>query len=176
MKGQIAKMENIKNIILIGMPGAGKSTLGVLLAKTLGMGFLDTDIVIQQREGRVLQDIIDRDGTDAFLLCEERAILSVEPHGCVVATGGSAVYSEKAMEHLSQAGLTVYLRTPYEEISRRLRDISTRGVVLKNGASLRQTYDERAPLYEKYADLTVDCTEQSMESSLNDIVKKVRTL
>lgn len=163
-----------KNIILIGMPGAGKSTLGVLLAKALGMGFLDTDIVIQQREGRVLQEIIDREGTEAFLLCEERAICSVEPQGCVVATGGSAVYSEKAMAHLARAGVTVYLRTPYEEISRRLRDISTRGVVLKNGATLRETYDERAPLYGKYADVTVDCSEESMERSLGEIIKKVR--
>ena len=165
-----------KNIVLIGMPGSGKSTLGVLLAKALGLGFLDTDIVIQQREGRMLQDIIDRDGTDAFLLCEERAICSVEPHGCVVATGGSAVYSAKAMEHLGRTGLVVYLRTPYEEISRRLRDISTRGVVLKNGATLRQTYYERAPLYEKYAHLAVDCSEESLETTLNEMVKKIRTL
>ncbi len=164
-----------KNIILIGMPGAGKSTLGVLLAKALGMGFLDTDIVIQQREGCILQDILDREGTDVFLLCEESAICSVEPHGYVVATGGSAVYSEKAMAHLARAGVIVYLRTPYEEISRRLRDISTRGVVLKNGATLRQTYDERAPLYERYADITVDCAEESMEQSLDEIIKKIRT-
>lgn len=162
------------NIILIGMPGAGKSTLGVLLAKALGLGFLDTDIVIQQREGRVLQDIIDRDGTDAFLECENRAICSVDARGCVVATGGSAVYSAEAMEHLRHGGTIVYLRAPYAEISRRLRDISSRGVVLKNGADLRQTYDERCPLYEKYADVTVDCSEQSMESSLNEIIKKLR--
>lgn len=170
------KIERTKNIILIGMPGAGKSSLGVLLAKALGMGFMDTDIVIQQREGRVLQDIIDRDGTDAFLACEERAICSVEAHGCVVATGGSAVYSDRAMEHLRRGGTTVYLRTPYEEISRRLRDISTRGVVLKNGATLRQTYDERAPLYEKYADITADCSGGSVERSLDEIIKKLRQL
>ena len=164
------------NIVLIGMPGAGKSTLGVLLAKALGMGFLDTDIVIQQREGRVLQDIIDRDGVDVFLNCEQRAICSVDVYSCVVATGGSAVYSDEAMHHLSRNGTIVFLRAPYEEISRRLRDISTRGVVLKNGADLRQTYDERAPLYEKYADITVDCSEESMESSLNEIIKKLRPL
>lgn len=165
-----------KNIILIGMPGAGKSTLGVLLAKALGMGFLDTDIVIQQREGRVLQDILDREGTEAFLECEESAICSVEPHGYVVATGGSAVYSEKAMAHLARAGVIVYLRTPYEEIRRRLRDIRGRGVVLKNGATLRQTYDERVPLYEKYADISVDCAEESMEQSLNELIEKIRAL
>ena len=146
------------NIILIGMPGAGKS-----------MGFLDTDIVIQQREGRVLQDIIDRDGVDVFLNCEQRAICSVDVYSCVVATGGSAVYSDEAMHHLSRNGTIVFLRAPYEEISRRLRDISTR-------ADLRQTYDERAPLYEKYADITVDCSEESMESSLNEIIKKLRPL
>ena len=143
------------NIILIGMPGCGKSTVGVVLAKVLGMHFCDTDIVIQQNEGRKLQEIIDEDGNDAFLECEERALASLEIDGAVIATGGSAVYSEKAMSHLKENGKVVYLKVSESEIERRLADFAARGVAIKDGMTVKDLYNERIPLYEKYADITV---------------------
>lgn len=143
------------NIILIGMPGCGKSTVGVVLAKVMGMHFCDTDIVIQQREGRKLQEIINSDGNDAFLVCEENALLSLDIDDTVVATGGSAVYSDEAMQHLKKSGKVVYLKVSEEEIERRLADFAARGVAIKDGMTVRDLYNERIPLYEKYADITV---------------------
>lgn len=143
------------NIILIGMPGCGKSTVGVVLAKVMGMHFCDTDIVIQQREGRKLQDIINSDGNDAFLVCEENALLSLDIDDTVIATGGSAIYSDAAMQHLKKTGKVVYLKVSEEEIERRLADFAARGVAIKDGMTVRDLYNERIPLYEKYADITV---------------------
>jgi shikimate kinase len=162
-----------ENIILIGMAGAGKSTLGVLLAKALGKDFLDTDIVIQQRSGRLLQEVIDVEGIGPFLELEEDVLSHLQARGCVIATGGSAVYSEKAMEALGQNGLIVYLQVSYEEICRRLKDISTRGIVLKHGNSLRDAYDERIPLYNKFSDITVDCTGKGIEQSVAEIISRL---
>jgi len=148
----------MKNIVIIGMPGAGKSTMGVILAKTLGRQFIDTDIVAQETTGRLLQEIIDQEGTAAFLRTEEQTILSLHGHHAVIATGGSVVFSEKAMKHLKKEGVVVYLKISFEEMVSRLRNITTRGIVLAAGQSLHDMYTRRVPLYEKYADITVDCS------------------
>lgn len=163
-------MENNENLILIGMPGAGKSTIGVLLAKTLGMNFIDTDLIIQQHRGRLLQDIIDTEGTDAFLAIEEDELSSLRLERSVIATGGSAVYSAKAMAALKAGGKTIYLSLPYSEVEKRITNITTRGIVLRAGSSLRDAYFERIPLYEKYADITVDCSGRDIEESLSRII------
>lgn len=159
------------NIILVGMPGAGKSTLGVLLAKATGKLFVDTDIIIQQKTKRLLQDIIDNDGTDAFLKLEEEILMSVNEENTVIATGGSAVYSEKAMEHFAKSGKIIYLHVDFAEIEKRVTNITTRGIVLKNGKSLADAFDERKPLYDKYAHITVDCTGASVEDSVRKLAE-----
>lgn len=161
------------NIILIGMSGAGKSTLGVLLAKALGKGFADTDIMIQQKDGRVLQDIIDTDGVDSFMKLEEDTVSLAEFHNTVVATGGSVVYSQGAMEHLKMNGTVIYLRVEFEELSARLKDITTRGIVFKGSDDLRSVYLERLPLYERYADVIIDCSGKRIEQSITDIIKEL---
>jgi len=160
-----------KNIVLIGMPGAGKSTVGVVLAKTIGMQFIDTDILIQERTGKMLQKILDTDGPDAFKRIEEETILSLHPGRAVVATGGSVVCSEAAMAHLKSGGVVVYLKVSYEEMERRLKNITTRGIVLLPGQSLREMYDERVPLYEKYADLTIACSGTDLESVVGNVIE-----
>ena len=144
------------NIVLIGMPGCGKSTVGVLLASALHMDFVDTDIVLQEQQGKKLQTIIDAVGNDAFLKIEEDCICGLEYNNTVIATGGSVVYGKKAMRHLHENGLVVYIRLPYEEIERRLSNLATRGVTLKKGQTLHSLYDERIPLYEAEADYVFD--------------------
>lgn len=146
------------NIVLIGMSGAGKSTVGVLLAKALGMGFTDTDIVIQQNAGRTLQSLLDSDGADAFLRLESQTVCALRAENCVIATGGSVVYSPAAMDALRANGRVVYLKAPFSELEKRLTNISTRGIVMRPGETLRGVFAEREPLYEKYCDLAVDCT------------------
>lgn len=159
----------MKNLILIGMPGAGKSTLGVILAKTLRMNFIDTDILIQERTGEILQDIIDNQGPMALLKIEEETILDLDTHHTVIATGGSAVFSEKAMDHLRSDGVILYLDITFEKMVQRLKNIKTRGIVLIEGSDLHDMYSQRVPLYEKYADITISCSECDFE----DIVMKV---
>lgn len=154
------------NIVLIGMPGAGKSTVGVLLAKTLGYAFLDTDLVIQRREGALLQALVDSLGVEGFLDAESRAILSVDVQRTVIAPGGSAVYRGTSMEHLKSLGRVVYLRLPLEELERRLSNISSRGIAMAPGETLKSLYAYRTPLYERYADLTVDVGRQSLEETV----------
>ncbi len=161
------------NIILIGMPGAGKSTLGVLLAKAMGKFFIDTDIIIQQKTKRLLQDIIDNDGTEAFLKLEEDILMAVDEKNTVIATGGSAVYSEKAMERFKENGTVVYLHVDFSEIEKRVTNITTRGIVLKNGRSLSDAFDERKPLYDRYADITIDCTGSTIENSVRMLIEKL---
>ena len=143
------------NIVMIGMPGSGKSTVGVILAKVMGMHFCDTDIVIQQNVGKKLQEIINEEGNDAFLRHERDALLSLSLENTVIATGGSAVYSEEAMLHMKQNGIVVYLQVSEPEIERRLADFAARGVAIKDGMTVKDLYNERIPLYEKYADITV---------------------
>ena len=164
-------MHHHENIILIGMPGAGKSTVGVVLAKALGMQFIDTDILIQERAGRMLQEILDTDGPDVFRRIEEEVILSLHPHHAVIATGGSVVLSGDAMAHLKSVGSIVYLEISYAEMAGRLKNITTRGIFLLPGQNLRGMYDERVPLYERYADLTVACMGGDLESVVGSVIE-----
>ena len=164
------------NIVLIGMPGCGKSTAGVLLAKALGMAFVDTDVVFQAREGRKLQRIIEEIGIDAFLTREEEAILGLRCDKTVIATGGSVVYGQRAMKHLHEGGVVVYIRLPYEEIKRRLSNLATRGVTLREGQTLSDLYDERIPLYEKEADIVIDASGLEIEQTVEAIAQRVETM
>jgi shikimate kinase len=159
----------MKNIVIIGMPSAGKSTVGVILAKTLGMNFTDTDIVIQENTGRLLQEIINTDGIDAFLKIEESTILSLNCNNSIVATGGSVVFSHRSMDYLKKDSLVIYLNLVFEEMVQRLNNITTRGIVLAEGQSLLDMYNQRISLYEKYADITIDCSKEDVE----DIIEKV---
>lgn len=167
-------MNQTDNVILIGMSGAGKSTLGVLLAKALGKQFVDTDLLIQQRSGRLLQSIIDTDGVDRFLCLEEEVVSSLKVQGCVIATGGSVVYSAAAMQHLKAHGTAVYLSVDYPELHRRLADVRDRGIVFKGASDLRAVYEERLPLYRSYADLTVECTGCGVEEAVNKITAALK--
>ncbi len=150
------------NLILIGMPGAGKSTVGVVLAKRLGYGFIDSDLVIQERSGRLLHELIEEHGIEGFWRIENEVNASLDAHKSVIATGGSAVYGAEAMEHLGQLGTIVYLRLSLEKIEERLGDLNERGVTLRPGQTLRELYEERVPLYEKYAQMTVECDEKML--------------
>lgn len=164
---------NKHNIVLIGMPGSGKSTCGVLAAKALLKNFFDTDLLLQGLEEKKLQDIIDIDGIDYFLQAEEKAILSLNINATVVATGGSVVYSDKAMQHLKNNATIVYLHLEYDTMVKRINNISSRGVVLKNGSTLEDMYNERLPLYKKYADVTVNCDGNTVEQTVDAIVNAV---
>lgn len=157
------------SVILIGMPSSGKSTLGVLLAKTLGMRFIDSDLLIQEREGKLLHEIISEQGEDRFLEIESEVNADISVKNAVIATGGSVIYSEKAMENLKNLGKVVYLEISYGEMLSRLGDYSHRGVIIKEGSTLADMYAERVPLYEKYADITV-CVERA---ALTENVKKI---
>ena len=163
----------MKNIVLIGMPACGKSSVGVILAKTAAMAFVDTDLLIQQEEGKKLQYIIDSQGMDDFLKIEERVLASVDVENSVISTGGSAVYSEKAMNHLKEKGIIVYLKLPLAEIDRRLKNIKTRGIAMKPGETLADLYDYRVPFYEKYADITIDAKDFSIEDVISEILKRI---
>ena len=144
------------NVTLIGMPSAGKSTIGVLLAKRLGYSFIDADILIQEKEGRLLKEIIAQEGMDGFLQVENRVNASIEAKRSVIAPGGSVIYGKEAMEHLKEISTVVYLKMSYEELERRVGDVVARGVALKDGMTLRDLYDERTAYYERYADITID--------------------
>ena len=157
------------NIVLIGMPASGKSTVGVILAKVLGKKFIDTDLVIQLREDALLADIIKEKGVEGFMKCEEEAILSVDENNTVIATGGSAVYGEKAMEHLKENGIVIYLKVGKEELFKRLKNIKERGVVLKQGETLEEMYDNRSILYEKYADIVIEERDSTIEETIEKI-------
>ena len=161
------------NIILIGMPGAGKSTVGVVLAKKLGYSFVDADLVIQSREGKLLHEIIAERGVEGFWMLEEAAGESLEVQRTVIATGGSAVYGEKAMAHYKQIGTVVYLALSLEEIRERLGDLTERGVTLRDGQDLDGLYAERLPLYDRYADVKVECKGLSIREIVNKIAETI---
>ena len=161
------------NIILIGMPGCGKSTVGVLLAKTLLKGFCDTDLLIQEREGTELYKIIAEKGTDAFAAIENDVVSTVNADNCVIATGGSVIFGKEAMENLKSLGTVVYIKLPLAEIERRVKNIKTRGIVMEPGQSLAGIYEQRTPLYEKYTDITVPCKRAPLEKTVERIVKAI---
>ena len=165
----------MKNIILIGMPGCGKSTLGVLLAKTLGYEFIDTDLIIQKNTGRLLHKIVEEDGKESFLDIERDAILTLtQSENTIIATGGSAVLREEAMEHLKKNGIVVYLSLPYLAVSKRIRNIKTRGIAFGEDETLRDIYNQRLPYYERYADITMRCDLASVEKNVTRIVDILR--
>lgn len=163
------------NIILIGMPGSGKSTVGVLLAKFLGYGFLDVDLVIQQHEHALLQDIIDHRGVNHFLDCEEAAVCSLNCSRHVIAPGGSAVLREKAAAHLKSLGPVVYLNVPLEELTQRIQNMSTRGIAMEKGQTLADVMAVRTPLYQQYADLIIDCSgNQSLTQTAQTVMEQLK--
>ncbi len=161
------------NIVLIGMPGVGKSTVGVLLAKTASMGFVDTDVVIQTDEGRRLQDIIDTNGLETFREIEERHILQLDCENHVVATGGSVVYSEKSMDHLKASGIVVYLSLSLRELEQRITNLPSRGVVMEPRQPFAALFEQRTPLYLQHADLTIDCAELSHEQVVHETLQGI---
>ena len=166
----------MNNIVLIGMPGAGKSTTGIILAKTIGYEFVDTDILIQNQEKKILQDIIDQAGIEKFLEIEEKIILANNFSNCVIATGGSVVLSEKAMHHLGALGKIIYLELSLETINKRIDNIKTRVIVLDNNQTLQDVYNARTPYYKKYAEFILDCENKTLENIIDDIVKLTRLL
>ena len=159
----------MRNIVLIGMPGAGKSTVGVVLAKKMGYRFIDSDLVIQDTYGKLLHELIEEHGVEGFWKIENDINAGMDVEKAVIATGGSAIYGEEAMEHLREIGTVVYLKLSYEEIEERLGDLSARGVTLKPGQDLKALYQERTPLYEKYAHITIECDNKM----LREIVKEI---
>ena len=158
-----------KNIVLIGMPGAGKSTVGVVLAKVVGHKFVDSDLVIQETYGKLLHELITEHGLNGFLEIENQVNAGLDMTKSIIATGGSVIYGKEAMEHLKEIGLVVYLKLSLESIADRLGDLQQRGVALKEGWGLKELYEERVPLYEKYADLTIDCEEKSIRQITEEI-------
>lgn len=163
----------MNNIILIGMPGAGKSTVGVILAKVLGYQFIDSDLLIQERENCLLKDIIERDGLEGLIAIEEQVNADIQTDHTVIATGGSVIYGAKAMEHLREIGTVVYIKLKYKTINKRLGNIKQRGVVFKKGQTLKSLYKERCPLYEAYAHIIVDAEGLGMEELMEKIVEQV---
>ncbi len=163
-----------ENIVLIGMPGVGKSTIGVVLAKVLGYEFVDADLLIQKSEGKLLHEIIAEKGTDGFIEVENRVNSQINTRHSVIATGGSVVYGKEAMEHLRSIGIVVYLKQNLKPLERRLRNIKGRGVVLKPGQTLAGLYKERVILYEKYADVIVDEYKLNVEQTLDAVLQALK--
>ena len=164
----------MKNVVLIGMPGAGKSTIGVILAKVMGYQFIDSDLLIQEQEKCLLKDIIERDGLEGLLYIEEQVNSKISVKESVIATGGSVIYGENAMKHLREIGIVVYIQLSYETINNRLGNIRQRGVVFREGQTLKDLYVERCPLYEKYAHITVNAENLGIEEVMEKIVREVR--
>lgn len=163
----------MKNIVLIGMPGAGKSTVGVVLAKKLGYTFIDSDLVIQEREHMLLHEIIAQKGLDGFNQIENEVNATLTANHSIIATGGSVIYGVDAMMHLKSIGTVVYLELPYEKLVERLGDLTERGVSMRPGQTLANLYEERVPLYERYADITVNCHETPIREIVAQIAKGI---
>lgn len=166
-------MEN--NIILIGMPGVGKSTVGVVLAKAVGYQFIDSDLVIQQQEGKLLHQLISGQGIDGFLETENRINAGIRANEAIIATGGSVIYGKEAMAHFKAIGTVVYLKLSLPAIANRLGDLRKRGVTLRPGQGLAQLYEERVPYYEKYADITIDCEGKEIRQIVEEMIQKLET-
>ena len=162
------------NIILIGMPGSGKTTVGTELSEVIGYGYIDSDSVIIAREGMRLDEIIAKVGREAFLDVEAKVNSELSASRCVIATGGSVIYRDYAMRKLQELGTVVYLKLPYEIIAARLGDLQKRGVALKEGFTLKDLYDERTPLYEKYADIVVELHGDSVAKSVEEVARAIR--
>ena len=162
------------NIVLIGMPGAGKSTVGVVLAKVVGYRFVDSDLVIQETYGKLLHELITEHGLEGFLKIENQVNTELNSQKSIIATGGSVIYGKEAMEHLKEIGLVVYLKLSLESIADRLGDLQQRGVALKEGWGLKELYEERVPLYEKYADLIIDCENKSIRRITEEIAEEYK--
>lgn len=161
----------MKNIVLIGMPAVGKSTVGVVVAKRLGYEFVDTDLLIQKQEKRLLKEIIAQEGNDGFLAIENQVNRDLDVGNAVIAPGGSVVYCEEAMEHYKKTGTVVYLKVSYETIDRRIQNAKSRGVVLKEGQTLKDLYEERVCLFEKYADYTICEDGLTIEETIGNVLK-----
>ena len=161
----------MKNIVLIGMPAVGKSTVGVVVAKRLGYEFVDTDLLIQKQEKRLLKEIIAQEGNDGFLAIENQVNRDLDVDNAVIAPGGSVVYCEEAMEHYKKTGTVVYLKVSYETIDRRIQNAKSRGVVLKEGQTLKDLYEERVCLFEKYADYTICEDGLTIEETIGNVLK-----
>ena len=164
------------NVVLIGMPTSGKSTMGVILAKILGYRFLDADIVIQEKEGKKLSQIIEEEGVDGFIEIENRINAGIETEKTVIATGGSVVYGKEAMDHYKNIGKVVYLKVDMDTLTKRLHNAKQRGVVMREGQSLVSLYNERSALYEKYADITIEEKDLSMEEVIDITLEALKAL
>lgn len=162
------------NLIFIGMPASGKSTIGVVTAKHLGYRFIDTDLLIQEKEGKLLREIIAEKGTDGFLALEEEVNASVQAERAVIAPGGSVVYCEAAMKHYKEIGTIIYLHVPYTEIEERIQNARNRGVVLKEGQTLRDLYEERVGLFERYADIRISEVGLTMGETVEKVLAILR--
>lgn len=161
----------MKNIIFIGMPASGKSTVGVVVAKRLGYEFIDTDLLIQKQEKKLLKEIIDEVGNDGFLKIENQVNCDVDPEHAVISPGGSVVYCKEAMEHFKEIGTIIYLKVPYETINHRISNAKNRGVVLKEGQTLKDLYDERTALFEKYADYVVSEEGLGLDETIDKVIE-----
>lgn len=169
------KLDNMGNIVLIGMPGCGKSTVGVVLAKVMGYHFIDADLLIQDRENRLLSEIIEEEGPEGFNRIENEVNASIDAERTVIATGGSVVYGKEAMAHLREIGVIIYLRLSLNELHNRLGDLVERGISMKEGQGLEELYDERTPLYEQHAHLIVDVEGLSVRESVMLIRESYRS-
>ena len=161
----------MKNIVFIGMPASGKSTVGVVVAKRLGYKFVDTDLVIQEVEKRLLKEIIAEEGNEGFLRIEDRVNAEIQEERAVISPGGSVVYCENAMRHYKETGMIVYIHTSYETINNRLHNAKNRGVVLKDGQTLKDLYEERSALFERYADLTISEEGRDLEETIEEVLR-----
>ncbi len=163
----------MKNIILIGMPASGKSTIGVILAKTIKYKFIDTDLIIQNTTNKTLIEIINNEGIDNFLRIENKVLNEISESGAVISTGGSAVYNDEGMMNLKNQGIVVYLKHRYEVITSRLTNIFTRGIVKRDNQTFSDIFEERIPLYEKYADITIEADGLTVEQTIESIMEKI---